>query len=234
MRDTPGLLDFSAEARGRALLIAQAIADECGRQGYIFGLCDEDEPGFQITKGDARCVFTLAEEFEPGEVVDSEKLAAAKYGWQRIPSSVLEVRSGRLILRLQSGYGSVFWADRKRWSFEEKLPAVFKEITDRITAQVQARERARTERLRRRQTWEEAVPRAKLAYIDEVNRGRLHRQVARSAEAQALRDYCARPNAVATTCDDPRRAEQIREWMRSSSQSSATSPASADANSMTT
>ncbi|SEG91742.1 hypothetical protein SAMN04489712_13037 [Thermomonospora echinospora] len=212
LRDTPGLLHVSAKTKDRALLIAQAIADECGRRGYAFGLRHEGEPGFQITNDDICFEFTLAEELERGEVMDSEKLAAAKYDWQRVPSSLGQVFSGRLILRLEAGYGSTFWADRKRWNLDQKLPAVFKEIADRTAAQLEARDRAQAERLRRRQAWEEAIPRAKRAYLDALNRDRLHRQAARSAEAEALRSYCARLKDAIDACDDPRQAQRIMEW----------------------
>jgi hypothetical protein len=131
---TPDLLDVSDGSRQRALLITQAIAAECSQRGYQFGLRDDGEPSFQITIGEDQFHFTLSEEREGRDVIDAEKLAAAKYPWQRIPSTVQQVPSGRLVLRLGSGYGSLSWADRMRWTLDQKLPHMLKEITSRASA----------------------------------------------------------------------------------------------------
>lgn len=212
LRDTPGLMDVSGEVRQRALLVAQAIAGECSRRGYGFGLRDDGEPSFQITIGDDAFGFTLSEEFERREVADGEKLASARYAWQRIPSSARRVRSGRLVLRLGAGYGSVFWADRKRWTLGQKLPQVFEGIAGRASAGAEKRRREEEERRQRRRAWEEAIPRARQAYVDQLNRDRLREQAARSAEAEAIRDYCARLDSLAEACDDLERADDIRDW----------------------
>jgi hypothetical protein len=86
-------------------------------------------------------------------MADTEKLAEAKYAWQRVPSVVCKVPSGRLVLRLGERYGSASWADRQRWSLDQKLPAVFQVISDRASAQAQQRQREEEERLRRRRAW---------------------------------------------------------------------------------
>jgi hypothetical protein len=212
LHDTPRLLLVSDEARERALRIAQAIAGECGRRGYEFGLRGDGEPSFQVNIGEEDFGFTLAEESEDKEVVDPEKLAAAKYAWQRVPSVIRQVPSGRLVLRLGAGHGSVCWADRQRWALEQKLPAVFKLVAERALEQARRRQRKEQERQQRQRTWEEATPRAKQAYIEQLNRDRLHQQVARSAEAEAIRGYCARLQSAAAECGDRELAEQIRGW----------------------
>jgi len=99
LRESTGLLGVSDAARPRALLIAQAIAGECSRRGYRFGLRDDGQASFQINAGQERFCFTVEEEVERREVADPQKLAAAKYPWQRIPSVVAQVPSGRLLLR---------------------------------------------------------------------------------------------------------------------------------------
>lgn len=206
------LLDVSGDARQRALLITQAIADECLRRGYRCELREDGRPSFQIAVGEDLFKFTLSEEFERREVVDGEQLAAAKYSWQRIPSSIRDVRSGRLLLRLGTGYGSVYWADRKRWTLEQKLPAMFKEVADRAASHSEVRVRKEAERAQRRQAWEEAVPQAKRAFVEQFNRNRLRDQAARFAEAGSIRDYCARLDSVAEQCADVDQADRIRQW----------------------
>jgi hypothetical protein len=212
LRDTPRLLRVSDEVRERALRIAQAIAGECGRRGYQFGLRGDGEPSFQVSIGEDDFGFTLAEESENREVADREKLTAAKYAWQRVPSVIRQVPSGRLVLRLGTGYGSVSWADRQRWTLEQKLPAMFKLVAERASGQVQQRQRQEEQRQERRRAWEEAIPRARQAYVEQLNQNRLQKQVARSAEAGAIRSYCARLDSVAAECGDPGLAEQIRAW----------------------
>ena len=212
LRDTPGLLDVSSEVRHRALLIVQAIADECARRGYGFGLRGDGEPTFQIAVGEDCFCFTLSEELERRDVVDAGKLAGARYSWQRIPSSMQQVRSGRLVLRLGSGHGSVSWADRRRSILAQKLPEVFQEVAGRASAQAEERRRKQEERRQRRQAWEEAIPQARQAYIDQLNRDRLREQAARSAEAAGIRGYCARLDSLAKECRDFECADQIRAW----------------------
>lgn len=212
LRDTPRLLLVSDQARERALRIAQAIAGECGRRGYEFGLRGDGEPSFQVNIGAEEFGFTLVEESEDIEVADPEKLAAAKYAWQRVPSVIRQVPSGRLVLRMGAAHGSVSWADRQRWALEQKLPAMFKLVAERALEQARRRQRKEQERQRRRRAWEEAIQRAKQAHIEQLNRDRLHQQVGRSAEAQAIRGYCARLESAASECGDPGLAEQIRGW----------------------
>jgi hypothetical protein len=211
--DTDGLLlHVCQDARPRALRIAQAIADECERRGFDFGLRDDGRPSFRITIGEDRFDFVLSEELDRRVVPDEEKLAAAKYSWQRIPSAARDLPSGRLTLLLGQGYGSVSWGDRKRWSLEQKLPAMFKAVTDRASAHAQARANKEAEKERLRQQWEAAVPRARRAYIDQINRDRLRAQVGSSAEAEAIRRYCTRLDKLAADCRDLDDAARIRAW----------------------
>jgi hypothetical protein len=206
------LLHVSQGARPRALRIAQAIADECGQRGYGFGLRDDGKPSFRITIGEDHFDFALSEELDRRVVPDEEKLAAAKYSWQRIPSAAKDLPSGRLTLLLGHGYGSVSWGDRKRWSLEQKLPVMFKTVADRAAAHAQERADKEAEKQRRHREWEVAVPRARQAYIDELNRDRLRAQVSSSAEAEAVRQYCMRLDKLAADCLDKDDAARIRAW----------------------
>jgi hypothetical protein len=210
--DADGLLHVSRDARSRALRVAQAVADECERRGYGFGLRDDGKPSFRITIGEDSFDFVLSEELDRRVVPDEEKLAAAKYSWQRIPSAAKDLPSGRLTLLLGQGYGSVSWGDRKRWSLEQKLPTMFKAVADRASAHAQARANKEAEKQWVRQQWEAAVLRARQAYIDQINRDRLRAQVSSSAEAEAIRQYCTRLDKLAADCPDQDDAARIRRW----------------------
>ncbi len=128
LRDSPGLVDVSDETRHRALLIAQAIAGECTRRGHGFGLAEDRKASFWIAVAEDRFSFTLFEEYDSREVPDDDQLATAKYSWQRIPSVVRDMPSGRLVLRMDSDGNSHSWADRRRWSIAQKLPALLEEV----------------------------------------------------------------------------------------------------------
>lgn len=214
LQTQPQLLDVSEQTRPRALLIAQAIADECELRGYGVGLRDDQDPSFAVTVDEDRFGVVISEEWEQGEAPEPEKLAAAKYDWQRIPVSVRPVRSGRLRLDLQIGSAARGWADRTRWTLEQKLPHLFAEIAERATDLARARARQEEERRRRRTEWDEAIPRARQAHLDQLNRDRLRDHLTRSAEADAIRAYCARLQALAEGIEDVDQLDRITEWLR--------------------
>ena len=104
LRDNPDMLDVSDQSRRRASLLVQALADECTRRGYEVPSREDADGTFWIGLGEDRFTFTMSEEFERREVLDAERLSTAKYPWQRVPSTVRQVRSGRLVLRLGAGH----------------------------------------------------------------------------------------------------------------------------------
>lgn len=214
LRTQSSRLDVSDELHDRALRLVQALASECERRGYELSLPDDPDVSFQITvEAEHEFTFTLAEELERREVLTDEGLAAAKYDWQRVPAVVRNVRSSRLILRLGTGYGSSFWADRKRWTLDQKLPEVLQEVAKRAEARATALRKAEADRLERRRQWDEAVPRARKAYIDQVNRERLGEQVDQATEAERIRAYCIRIQALVATTDSAEAAHQMRQWI---------------------
>lgn len=208
----PDLLDVGDGSRRRALLILEAIADECGLRGYEFGLRDDGQPTFQISVGDIVFAFALSEEYERREVPDPDELATAKYEWQRVRSTVKRVHSGRLVIRLGDRYSSTSWADRKRWTLVDKLPQLFQHV-EQTTNQI-AEQRARTEieREERRQAWEAALVQARQDYIADLNRRRLDKQLSDAARADDLRRYAAQVDQHATSLDDPDVARRVRDW----------------------
>jgi hypothetical protein len=212
LRDSPGLIDVSDETRHRALLIAQAIAGECTRRGHGLWLAEDRKASFWIAVAEDRFAFTLFEEYDSREVTDDEQLGAAKYSWQRIPSVIRNLPSGRLVLRMDSDDHSHSWADRRRWSIVQKLPALFKEVEAQASARAERRSRRHQERADRRAEWEEAVSRAREAYTEQLNRDRLRKQASDSAEAESIRAYCVRLDSHADKCTDQAQADQIRQW----------------------
>ncbi|MDV6300891.1 hypothetical protein R3P82_17410 [Dietzia maris] len=213
IRHRQELLDVGQESRQRALLILQAIAVEAERRGYGFGLREDGQPTFQITVGDdITFAFVMTEEFESREVLASDSLSSAKYDWQRVQSTVQQVRSGRLLIRSAERRSSASWADRKRWALTDRLPHLF-EYVARTTAEIiEQRTRAKAEREQRRQDWERAIAQARESYIADLNRQRLEKQLAAATHAQSLRGYAAQIDRLAIDFDDPVRSRQARDW----------------------
>lgn len=212
----PELLDIGQESRRRALLILQAIAVECDRRGYQFRLRSDGQPTFQITAdlatGDVVFAFTLLEEYERREIPDPDELADARYGWQRVRSTVQPVRSGRLVIRLGGRSSAISWADRKRWTLADKLPQLFQHVEQSVTQVAEQRASAEVARDTRRQAWEAARVQAKKAYIADLNRRRLDQQLADHTRATDLRRYATQVDQHAARSVDPNLAQRARDW----------------------
>lgn len=208
-----GSLDVGHESRQRALLILQAIAEECVRRGYDFGLRADGQPTFQITVGDDIVfTFVMSEEYERREVPVSDELAAAKYEWQRVRATVQQVRSGRLVIRVGERYSSVSWADRKRWTLVDKLPQLFEHVEQSAIQIAEERARAKIEREQRHQAWENALVQARKDYVADLNRQRLDKQLADSTRAGDLRRYADQIHQRATDLDDPNLVKRVEKW----------------------
>lgn len=217
LRDNhPDLLDVGDSARPKALLILQAIAEECERRGYRFESGVIGKSTFLITVGDDVFSFSMLEEYERRSIPNSEELAAVKYEWQRARSTVQKVRSGRLVIRLNGWYYSASWADRKRWRLEDRLPQLFAHIDQAAKKMAEDRIRAERQRQERRRAWEAALEQAKKDYIADFNHRRLDSQVSDLSRAKELRRYAALIDDRATIMsnEDARRVHEWAAWTR--------------------
>ena len=68
------------------------------------------------------------------------------------------------------------------------------------------------EERRRREEWEAAVKRARIAYVEELNRGRLRLQFDQYVQAEGIRVYCAQLDDLAMESPDLEEAGHIRQW----------------------
>jgi hypothetical protein len=204
-------LAVTPDSRDRALLITQAIADQCTVRGWAFTPSPNGERGFRITAGECSFDFTLTEELVDQEIHDNQTLQAAKYPWQRVPLKVAKVGSGRLTLMLDAPFSRRTWSDRKRWSLDDKLGAAFAELQSRVADAEEKRRRAEEDLVRRQQEWDAAVSAAKHAYIVDLNRRRVREQVSKYGEAQALRAYAKELQDAADGADS-QGAQVIRRW----------------------
>lgn len=168
----------------------------------------------QIATHECSFEFTLREELVNRDVPDDDTPRTAKYPWQRIPLQPSKVGSGRLTLQLGRYYPTRSWSDRRRWTLDDKLGAIFAELDARVAEAAEQRRRRETELLARQHAWDAAVAAAKQAYVVEFNRRRLHEQADHHGQAAKLRDYAHTLDEVAGGCADPAAAEPIRTWQR--------------------
>jgi hypothetical protein len=210
--ERPELLEVADSSRERALLVLQAIADECGRRGYEFSLRPDKAPTFQISVEGISSGFSIFEEYESRPVMNADELKEAKYTWQRVRSTVQKVRSGKLVIRTGSSYSPVSWADRKRWSLADRLPHLFAYVEKTAVETIEQRLREERERIERRQAWEQALDRARQLYVTDLNRRRLDDQLAACRRAEDLRRYADRIDCQAEAMDDAETALQARQW----------------------
>ena len=206
----------SDAAMNRALRILQAIYTESVARGWNLGADRTDQRAFEVTTPECTFELTLTEELVNREMPDAEVLNTAKYPWQRVPLQMRKVGSGRLTLRLGRYYRYRTWADRTRWTLEDKLGAAFVEMQSRVDEAAAERRRKEDDLLRRQQAWDAGVQQAKAAYVIDLNRRRLREQAARYGDAHALRTY-AQALAVLADSQPGSTAPTLLEWARAAS-----------------
>ena len=82
------------------------------------------------------------------------------------------------------------WGDRKRWTLEDRLPQLMRELeTQAVEAEERRLAKEREEAERQRQ-WEAAMDSAKLRLIEDHRLNVLRNRVAAWHEADAIRAYC--------------------------------------------
>lgn len=213
----PALLAVSEASRERALLLIQALDEECRRRGHATAHRGH-EPGFDLVIDGERVSVLVSEEKDKVSQVPADALEKVKYEWQRVRPVTTETWSGRLTMTLlESRWNTRQWADRKRWTLDSRLPLLLEKAEETALARKEERARADREKEARRRLWEESVPRAQQAYVDDLNRERLAKQLESHAEAEAKRAYAAAVEQTARRLDPgPQRdaAEAWAAWIR--------------------
>jgi hypothetical protein len=204
----------SVHTQQRAMRVLHGVAVEAERRGWQFSDHVGVDGGFRIEVGPDAFDFLLVEETEQVTVIPDEDLAAAKYDWQRLPTSTETVASGRLALELHERYRyrPLRWADRKRWTLDQKLPEVFRHIEEAARAAAEARDHVRADAEARRRTWEEAVDAARGRFIVALNRERIAEQVRARRQAIDMRDYAAELTDLAGSTEGAERRAAILGW----------------------
>ncbi|GIT80151.1 hypothetical protein LLS1_18200 [Leifsonia sp. LS1] len=177
----------SADQRSRLVAVLTALNSQAFLGGFQMGW--DDEKGMLTLRGGDDLFRLLIEEEKTMRVVPDESVVV-KYDWQRLPKVERRVFSGRLRLTITFGVRSQpWWADRKRWTLEEKLPEIVGVVVDAAQRARDKRDQLQRENDLIAQRWADAVPQARAAYARNVNANRADEQVAAWTKARDLRSY---------------------------------------------
>ena len=128
--------------------------------------------------------------------------------WKFVPAP-----SGRLVLSLDRGYRDMKWADRKRWTLNDKLAEALGVMEELAQSARYHRQQLIELRERHHQDWELARSRARAEYEQHLNRERLKDQIARSDHAQSIRRFCDQLEASIALETNAARRDEANEWL---------------------
>lgn len=213
----PAQLRVSKGSRERALRLLHVLATEWERRGHAVAV-EADQPGLTFTSGKSRFVLEVSEESDLVEAPHLEELEQKPtYSWQRVPVRSGYVSSGRLVLELPHSWDyngrRRRWADRTRWSLEDKLGDVIKELEGRVRFDEERRIAEEREKRARQQQWEEAMAEARFRFAEDARIAALNKQMQAWETAAKVRAYCQATEAALPETPDSDVAEWLQ-WMR--------------------
>ena len=235
-RNRTSLHEVSRKALPRVLRIVHALAKEAERRGYQLACVRvrEDSYGRSEWKPshDGQHVFTInghelkVRLWEKGAGLrgpyehqrhrwqaDREKPFREMLFLERPKPSDSGATGELNIEALGWSHGrQASWGDRKRWTLEDRLPQLLRELeTQAVEAEEQRLAKEREEAERQRQ-WEAAMERAKVRLVEEHRVSVLRTRVGAWHEADAIRAYCEAVEArhgVETIAADPAAAQWL-------------------------
>jgi hypothetical protein len=105
------------------------------------------------------------------------------------------------------------WADRTRWSLDDKLPELLREIEIRAAEAEHRKREAERAADERRRRWENAVADATTALVEEHRAKQLLGQAQRWSQAGLLREYVTAMRARTVAMTDPNEVRAAHEWI---------------------
>lgn len=188
-------ISLSETSYDRALCIHQALADEANSRGYTC-IVPKDAPEtkaaptLRISIADIGVNFHIHEEKIKVHTAPPDQVHNARYDWQRIPMVKAERWSGRLVLAIGgTDRDRKWWADRKRWALEDRLAKALQAAEEYSARVIQERAEANAAKQQRLEAWNDAVPKARAAHIEALNRERATTQLADFQRARELRAF---------------------------------------------
>ncbi|MFD1044264.1 hypothetical protein ACFQ1S_00965 [Kibdelosporangium lantanae] len=189
----PNHICVTTASRDRALRILQTLLIEWERRGHTAELADD---GIIMTINGYRYTFHMSEEF---------KLINHKttYPLQGAQPTTREVSTGQLVLELPHDWNHNGrrhrWADRTRWTLDDKLLDILTELEARARLDHERHLAALEKETHRRQEWEAAMATARLRFAEDIKIKALNDQVTAWHNATRIRAYCDALQAVIPT-----------------------------------
>lgn len=227
-RDRTGLHEISRKTLPRALRVVHALATEAERRGYEIACVHvrDDSYGRSEWKPaqDGQLLFTI--NGHPLKVRIWEKGAGQRAPYEREmqrwqqdrerpirlmqflqrPKPYDSGATGELNIEALGSHGRRnSWGDRTRWTLEDRLPHLLRELEIRAVEAEQRRLAQQREEAERQQQWEAAMEHAKCRLLEDHRLEVLRNQVRAWDEAETIRAYCdaieARHGADTITAD---------------------------------
>ncbi|WP_458683207.1 hypothetical protein [Prescottella equi] len=208
----PSRLAVSEQARPRALRIMQALVPETLRRGYQLELHSDGSPGFQLERHGYTQRYVLSEEEDKVDEYPADEVATAKYSWQRVSARTVTVPSGRLILHYDQKWGVRRWADRTRWTLDDKLPEILDDFENHAQAHLDRTLAHEAEEQRLERLWRTARTDARHRLALAHNRARVLSQLDDLDHARRLRAYAQDLEDLLDECRSPGTVSEIRGW----------------------
>jgi len=220
---------ITAPASNRALRIIQALITTAQRRGWtaesslrahVYPAQDwfRRKYEFVINTGETREKVTVLQENDRQRHEPSQRELAEKERsphWTRIPEYDY-IPSQRLKIELDAwtsrGKRNT-WADRERWSLEDRLPQVIDEIASRSETEKDRRLEREREEAGRQRSWQLAVETAKARFAEAHRAKVLVRQADDWRQAQELRTYLGAMALIVDGMTDAEEAARSREWL---------------------
>ena len=200
-RDQSDRHEVSKAVLPRALRLLHALVTEAERRGYQVA----NAPGRRTSYGrddwtgarDGHITITINGHEHALRLLEIGLPSRTHWGRTHYHSRERYPQSGSGDLSIEiCGYSGregrqMRWADRKKWTLDDKLPDVLREVEIRAAEDEHRAREAERAAAQRRQQWEAAIAQAKQALIEAHRAEHLHQQVENWRQARHLRDYVA-------------------------------------------
>jgi hypothetical protein len=185
----------SRASLARATRIVHAIATEAETRGY--DVAYDGELATAI-RGHRYRLSIIEEKVGNRGKWDAEtryrsSVAYPQYLKARTGSNYDSKATGRLTITIDHGYGRAghhgSFSDRTRWTLEDKLPSLFRELELRAAEADVAACEAERRAQERQQAWEREIAHAKARFLESKCTDALHAQTRAWIEVSSIRDY---------------------------------------------
>lgn len=217
LKDPNGAFEVSAPLVPRVLRFLHVFLTECTNRGCVVQWAEGVKNGIRIEVEGLEYRLTVAEEIEKRDVLPSPgELSGRKtYAWQRVQAESRMVPNGRLVVSLfSSRWSNHKWADRKRWTIEDKIPAMLAKIDDRVAAERERRAAAERDRKEQERQREAAMERATSRFREDRRIAALDAQLGDWEKAAMIREFCDACENSSTAGQDATGTDAWLKWCR--------------------